>query len=105
MVEITHSLLLLRHSFSAHALFQDENGVVNDDEGDDDDDDFADMNREELLELWEVLRQLGWFSLLQDAFSGVMFSHVLAYVRTRYVAVGETIGDKLFLSLATVDES
>ena len=50
---------------------------------DDEHDDFADMTTEELLELWGVLRRLGWFSLLQDAFSGVMSSHVLAYVRSR----------------------
>ncbi|CAM9792248.1 unnamed protein product, partial [Ectocarpus fasciculatus] len=41
------------------------------------------MSREELSALWGVLRRLGWFSLLQDAFSGVMFSNVLAYVRRR----------------------
>lgn len=41
------------------------------------------MSREELSELWGVLRRLGWFSLLQDAFSAVMFSNVLAYVRRR----------------------
>lgn len=43
------------------------------------------MSREELSELWGVLRQLGWFSLLQDAFSTVMFANVLAYVRRRCV--------------------
>lgn len=46
-------------------------------------DDFEDMSKEELLELWGVLIRLGWFSLLQDAFSGVVSSHVLAYVRNR----------------------
>lgn len=62
----------------------DNDDDEDDDEDDDDGDDFGDMSREELLELWGVLRRLGWFSLLQDAFTGVMFSHMLAYVRRRY---------------------
>ena len=56
-------------------------------EDDEEDDDFADMSREGLMELWGILRRLGWFSLLQDAFSTVMFSNVLAYVRKRCVCV------------------
>lgn len=80
---------------------QDETGGVNDDreeeaedeeeedesdDSDDDEDDFADVTRKELLELWGILTRLGWFSLLQDAFTGVMFSHVLAYVKRRCVS-------------------
>lgn len=70
-----------------HRQEEDEEGENEDsddeEEEDNEGDDFADMSREELLELWGVLRRLGWFSLLQDAFSGVMFSHVLAYVKRR----------------------
>lgn len=64
---------------------ESEFGDEDEEEDDEDDDDFADMSREDLTELWGVLRRLGWFSLLQDAFSTVMFSNVLAYVRRRYV--------------------
>ncbi|CAM9781958.1 unnamed protein product, partial [Ectocarpus sp. 12 AP-2014] len=58
---------------------EEESDVGEEEDGDD----FSDMSREELSALWGVLRRLGWFSLLQDAFSGVMFSNVLAYVRRR----------------------
>lgn len=75
-------------------LAKQENGEEEEEEGEESDeeegggggesgDDFADMNREELSELWGVLRRLGWFSLLQDNFSTVMFANVLAYVRKR----------------------
>lgn len=67
-----------------HGEGEEQEGEEEEEEGGDD---FADMNREELSELWGVLRQLGWFSLLQDAFSTVMFANVLAYVRRRYVFV------------------
>ncbi|CAM9870189.1 unnamed protein product, partial [Hapterophycus canaliculatus] len=59
---------------------QDEEEEDEEDE-EEDGDDFADMSREELSELWGILKEIGWFSLLQDGFSAVMSSNVLAYVR------------------------
>lgn len=62
---------------------EDSEEEIEQEQEDNEGDDFADMSKEELLELWGVLIRLGWFSLLQDAFSGVVSSHVLAYVRSR----------------------
>lgn len=62
---------------------EDSEEEIEQEQEDSEGDDFADMSKGELLELWGVLIRLGWFSLLQDAFSGVVSSHVLAYVRSR----------------------
>lgn len=56
------------------------------DEGDEEeesDEEIGDVTAEELLQLWGVVRRLRWFSLLQETFTGVMSSYILAYVKRR----------------------